>query len=830
MKKLFLLTVVALHIQSSFAQVFWENIPEASISVVGQRYVVPQQYHTAWLNVNAMESFLADAPERFTPAALETSLLPVLTLPTPEGRTTRFRLAESPVMHPDLQAQYPEIRCYTGYGIDDPTAVLKCDLTPWGFHAMVLSSQSGAWFIEPYSHGDRQHYMVYYKKDHLRPEGDDFICLTEDRVEVEELPLDDIPEQGDCQLRRYRLAVACTGEYSAFHGGTVVLALAAINTSVNRVVGVYETEVGVTMELIADNDLLIYLDAGNDPYTNDNGGTMLTQNQNNLTSVIGSANYDIGHVFSTGGGGVAGLGVVCLSGNKARGVTGLGMPIGDLFDIDYVAHEMGHQFSGSHSFNGNAGSCNGNRSASNAMEAGSGQTIMGYAGICGAQNSASRSDAYFHAISLQNIGNFVIGVGHTCDQIINSANSSPTVDAGSDYTIPRSTPFALTATGNAATFCWEQMDNALATYPITSTNPQGPNFRSFFGTVSPTRFFPKMSDIVSNASPAWEVLPSIARTFNFRVTARNVGGGVNDYGCSAQDDAIVTVNGTAGPFLVTAPNTNTNWIGNTTQTVTWDVAGTTANSVNCANVKISLSTDGGFTYPTVLLASTPNNGSATVTSPNISAANCRIKVEGVGNIFFDISNVNFTISFNLPVELTDFQARLEGNNVLLQWATASEKNNRGFDIEMKNETDQDFQRVGFQPGNGTTSEQHTYHYPLRNLKDGTWYFRLKQMDVDGNAAYSPVRSVEIKAPFSVRLFPNPVRQLLNVVVFSEKESTLTFELMNQLGQRFDLLSQEQNIQRGYNSLQFDVSALSAGIYYYVCRSEEGVLQGELVVE
>ena len=326
------------------------------------------------------------------------------------------------------------------------------------------------------------------------------------------------------------------------------------------------------------------------------------------------------------------------------------------------------------------------------------------------------------------------------------------------------------------------------------------------------------------------MLPSIARTFNFRVTARNVGGGVNDYGCSAQDDAIVTVNGTAGPFLVTAPNTNTNWIGNTTQTVTWDVAGTTANSVNCANVKISLSTDGGFTYPTVLLASTPNNGSATVTSPNISAANCRIKVEGVGNIFFDISNVNFTISFNLPVELTDFQARLEGNNVLLQWATASEKNNRGFDIEMKNETDQDFQRVGFQPGNGTTSEQHTYHYPLRNLKDGTWYFRLKQMDVDGNAAYSPVRSVEIKAPFSVRLFPNPVRQLLNVVVFSEKESTLTFELMNQLGQRFDLLSQEQNIQRGYNSLQFDVSALSAGIYYYVCRSEEGVLQGELVVE
>jgi Metallo-peptidase family M12B Reprolysin-like/Secretion system C-terminal sorting domain len=828
MKKLFLLTVFALHIQSSFAQSFWENIPEASISVVGQRYVVPQQYHTAWLNVNGMESFLADAPERFTPAALETSLLPVLTLPTPEGRTARFRLAESPVMHPDLQAQYPEIRCYTGYGIDDPTAVLKCDLTPWGFHAMVLGSQSGAWFIEPYSHGDRQHYMVYYKKDHPRPADEDFVCGTEDREEVEEIPLDDIPEQGDCQFRRYRLAVACTGEYAAFHGGTAPLALAAIVTSVNRVVGVYETEVGVTMQLIANNNLLVYLDAGSDPYTNNDASAMLNQNRDNLNTTIGNGNFDIGHVFSTAAGGVAGLGVVCNSSNKARGVTGIAAPIGDLFDIDYVAHEMGHQFSGNHSFNGNAGSCNGNLSTNNAMEAGSGQTIMAYAGICGAQNSANRSDAYFHAISLQNIGNFVTGAGHTCDQIISTANSAPTVNGGSDYTVPRSTPFALTATGNAATFCWEQMDNALATYPITSTNPQGPNFRSFFGTASPTRFFPRLADIVSNANPAWEVLPSIARTFNFRVTGRNVGSG---YGCTAEDNVVVTVNGVAGPFLVTAPNTNTTWIGGTTQTVTWDVAGTTANSVNCANVKISLSTDGGFTYPTVLLESTPNNGSATVTSPNISATTCRIKVEGVGNIFFDISNVNFTISFNLPVELTDFEARLEGNNnVLLQWATASEKNNQGFDIEMKNETDPDFQRVGFQPGNGTNTERHTYNYLVRNLKDGTWYFRLKQVDFDGNTAYSPVRSVQIKAPFSVSLFPNPVRQLLNVVVFSEKESTLTFELLNQLGQRFDLLSQEQTLQRGHNSLQFDVSALPAGIYYYVCRSEEGVLQGELVVE
>jgi len=828
MKKLFLLTVVTLLLQTSFAQVFWENIPETSIPLVGQRYVVPQKYHTAWLNVNGLESFLTNAPERFTPEAEEISLLPVLALPTPEGRITRFRLVESPVMHPDLQAQYPEIRCYTGYGIDDPAAVLKCDLTPWGFHAMVLSSTTGAWFIEPYSHGDRQNYMVYYKKDHPRPADEDFVCETEERDEPEVVSNQGTPEQGDCQFRRYRLAVACTGEYAAFHGGTTVLALAAIVTSVNRVVGVYETEIGVTMQLIANNNLLVYLNAATDPYTNNSGSTMLGQNQTNLTTVIGSANYDIGHVYSTGGGGVAGLGVVCSNSNKARGVTGRGQPIGDLFDIDYVAHEMGHQFRGSHCYNGTAGSCGGNISSTNAMEAGSGQTIMAYAGICGAHNSASQSDAYFHAISLQNIAGFITGGSHTCDQIISTANSAPTVNGGADYIIPRSTPFALTATGNAATFCWEQMNNAGATYPITSTNPQGPNFRSFFGTASPTRYFPRLVDIINNTNPTWEVLPSIARTLNFRVTARNVG---NGYGCTAEDDVVINVTSAAGPFLVTEPNTSVNWTANTAQTVTWDVAGTTANSVNCANVKISLSTDGGFTYPIVLAESTPNDGTEKITAPNNISNSCRIKVEGVGNVFFDISNVNFTISINFPVELTDFQALQQGNNhVLLAWETASEKNNLGFEIEMKHETDADFQKIGFQQGKGTTTEKNAYNYLVRNLKDGVWYFRLKQVDFDGNTAYSPVRSIQIRTPFSVKLFPNPVRQALNVVVFSEKEGAFTFELLNQLGQRFDLLPQEQNLQRGHNSLQLDVSALPAGIYYYVCRSEEGVLQGELVVE
>lgn len=834
MKNLFFLTVCLFLFQSGFAQVLWEDIPESAIPVVGPRYVVPQKYRSVWLEVNTMASFLADAPERFTPAALESSALPVLSLPTPEGRFSRFYLVESPIMHPDLQAQYPEIRCYTGYGIDDPTATLKCDLSPLGFHAMVLSGRTGSWFIEPYSHGDRNNYMVYYKKDHPRPADDDFVCEVEGgREEPEAGPLEGTPEQGDCQFRRYRLVVACTGEYATFQGGTVTLALAAINTSVNRVVGVYETEIGVTMQLVANNNLVVYTNATTDPYTNTNGSTMLGQNKTNLNAVIGSANYDIGHVFSTGGGGVASLGVVCKS-NKAQGVTGTNAPTGDLFDIDYVSHEMGHQFSGNHCFNAITGSCNGNINATTAMEAGSGQTIMAYAGICSPNNSQANSDAYFHAVNLKEIGDFVKASSHTCDEIINTGNNPPTVSGGLDYTIPKSTYFALTATGsdpdigNSVTYCWEQMDNAAATYPLAATNPQGPNFRSFFATESPTRYFPRLTDIIANNSPAWEKLPSVARVFNFRVTARDIGAA---YGCTAEDNVVVTVNGTAGPFLVTVPNTNVTWTGNTTQTVTWDVAGTTANSVNCANVKISLSTDGGLTYPTVILASTTNDGSETITVPNISSTTCRIKIEGVGNIFFDISNTNFRINLSLPVELIDFQAAVEGdNNVTLDWATATEKENRGFDIEMRNETDTDFRKIGFVEGNGTTSEKHNYHFPVRNLGDGIWYFRLKQVDLNGKSEYSPVRSVRISAPFSVKVYPNPVRQNLNVVVFTEKESAVTFELINQLGQRFQPATAEQSLQRGFNSLNLDLSQIPAGIYYYICRTDAGISQGQLAVE
>lgn len=631
------------------AQSVWLEIPANAAPVAGERRIVPEKYRAMRLNLNALQPVLASAPEAFS-AASGPENLPIIEVPTPDGRLNRFQITETPVLAPALQAKYPGIRSYTGRGVVDGTAKIKLDVTPWGFHAMVTSAKHGAYFIDPMLHGNTEDYVVYFKKDYVKkaddtpwtcgtPSPDGAVVLEQDHHAIQTATPD---FQGDTKLRRYRLALACTGEYAAFHGGTKILALAAMVTSMNRVNGVYETDFGVTMQIIPNNDVLIYLNASTDPYTNNDGGAMLGQNQSTVSTVIGSANYDIGHVFSTGGGGVAYLGVVCGSSNKAGGVTGSGAPVGDPFDIDYVAHEIGHQFAGNHTFN----HCGSNNNDPAAVEPGSGTTIMAYAGICGGDDVAPHSEDIFHGYNIAEMGAFIYsGGGNNCPVKINSGNNNPVVDAGPNYVIPKSTPFALTAigsdvNGDTLTYTWEQMDTGNAASPPTPSTSVGPMFRSYKGDTSATRVFPRLVDIVNNVNPVWEELPGVARTMNFRVTARD-----NDWiaGCTDEDDMAITVTATSGPFLVTVPNTNISWRVGDTQTVTWDVANTTAAPVSCSTVRISLSLDGGFTYPVILAGSEPNDGSATIIVPNNLSNTCRIKVEGLGNIFFDISNANFRI-------------------------------------------------------------------------------------------------------------------------------------------------------------------------------------------
>jgi subtilisin-like proprotein convertase family protein len=627
------------------AQSLWQDIPESEVPAHGQRHIVPQRYRTLRLALPAMQALLAQTHKPEGEAGPSPEV--VLAIPLPDGGMGRFAVRETPVMAPALQARYPEIRCYTGRGLDDPGATAKFDLTPVGFHAQLRSRGQSPVYIDPYAQGDAAHYIVYHKKDFRKKDhAAHFSCGVEasESADFQEnttpnAAAAETESQGDCVLRRYRLALACTGEYGQFHGGTKPLVLAAMNTSMNRVNGVYEDEIAVTMQLVPNNDTLIFLNGGSDPYSNGNGGTMLGQNQTVCNNRIGVANYDIGHVFGRGSGGIAGLGVVCTS-DKARGVTGQNEPIGDPFDIDYVAHEMGHQFGANHTQNND---CNSELVAS--MEPGSASTIMGYAGIC-APNVQSNSDAYFHAISLEEMGEFITTqAGNTCPVKTVTGNGAPTVSAGSDFHIPRNTPFALTAFGSdpdndPITYCWEQMDPQFATMPPSPNSATGPLFRSFLPSPSPTRTFPRLQDIVNNVTPTWERLPNVARTLNFRVTARdnNALGG-----CTDEDNLRLTVVGSAGPFQVTEPNTAVTWFVGETKTVTWNVNNTTLAPINCSSVRILLSTDGGFTYPEVLAEQVPNNGSATVLVPEIPSTTCRVRVEAADNVFFDISNQNFRI-------------------------------------------------------------------------------------------------------------------------------------------------------------------------------------------
>ncbi|MFT6743031.1 MAG: hypothetical protein ACJAVF_004554, partial [Paraglaciecola sp.] len=594
----------------------WEFSAEPNLKDATQvRQIIPTIYQTAKVDLDALKGILNQAPQRFSAEAKSNPV--ILTLPMPDGGYEQFEIQEASIMHPELAAKFPEIKSYSGQGIDDPTASLRFDITQKGFHAMVRSGQHSTAYIDPYALNNTEDYVIYFRKDFAKIVPEEQVCHFDDfNTQKEKIDYSSdsgaLKMAGDCDLRTFRLALACTGEYAAFHGGTTVGAMAAMNTSMVRVNGIFERDAGLTMVLVPNNNQLIYLNSGSDPYTNGNGGTMLGENISTCNSVIGSANYDIGHVFSTGGGGVAYLQSPCGN-NKAGGVTGSGAPVGDPFDVDYVAHEMGHQYGANHTQNN---SCN--RNSSTAMEPGSASTIMGYAGIC-SPNVQNNSDDHFHGISLQEMGNFLTGNSSNCAVTTVTGNNAPTVNGGANYTIPGGTKFMLTAVGNDAdgnaslTYCWEQFDNEVGSMPPSGTNPVGPMFRSNSPTADPTRYFPNLNDAVNNVSPTWEVLATVDRNMDFRVSVRDNNMGA---GCTAEDDVTVTVDGDTGPFLVTAPNTNVTWAAGSTQTVTWDVAGTTGAPVNSANVDILLSTDGGFTYPITLISGVSNDGSQTVSVPN----------------------------------------------------------------------------------------------------------------------------------------------------------------------------------------------------------------------
>lgn len=602
-----------------------------------------------------------------------------LSLPLPGGGLERFAVVESSVMAPELAAKYPNLHTFAAQGLDDRTLTARLDLTPHGFHAAIHTAD-GMVYIDPLIRGDDRVYLSYRKTDLVVDPGrlpvELLPIVSEDRTSESQQTSMASPQAGvagspifnqptllanvqkhaeaplissGTELRTYRLAVAATGEYTLYFGGTVTDGMAAIVTAINRVDEIYEREVAVRLVLVADNDLLVYTDPDTDPYVNNDGYSMLYDNQDNLDVLIGDENYDIGHVFSTGGGGVAYLGVPCDSGMKARGVTGLKNPVGDAFWVDYVAHEMGHQFGANHSFNGTSSSCGGgNRNAGTAYEPGSGSTIMSYAGICGAHDLQEHSDAYFHTISFDEISTYIqLGDGSICPVTTPTGNHTPAIVSGSGgYIIPQGTPFQMTGAatdpdGDVLTYAWEQFDLGLAgPPPPLSGYAAPPHFRSFYPMADPYRVFPQLNDLLEGTTTIGEALPTVTSTLTFRFTARDNrlgGGGV------AYKTYTVDVSGKAGPFLVTAPLSGAVYDGGSPLTVTWDVAGTTAMPVSCSKVNLDFSTDGGRTFSVPLAVGKPNDGFQRVTMPNIQTTQGRVRVSCANNIFFAISEGDFTV-------------------------------------------------------------------------------------------------------------------------------------------------------------------------------------------
>ncbi|WKK65495.1 reprolysin-like metallopeptidase [Lutimonas zeaxanthinifaciens] len=658
----FLIILVFFCTNLSFAQQrnFWSQVSESQIKTEDIHHKVKLKRSEAFsLELDQIKNELSKVDS----ASKTGSQAGVKVLfPDSDGNMISFLVRESSVMSPELARKFPKNKSYVGYSEKDKSKRIRFSLNEIGFHAVIMDSGGKIRYIEPLTK-DKRKYRVYDRKD-LDSSGR-FECLAEEiSQEYKKSQAAKITDDGI--LRTYDLALAATGEYSQFHindqnaqnesdAEKKAIVLAAMTTAITRVNAIFENDLAIHLQLVSKNEDIIYLDPDTDPYTNDDGREMLSENQVTCDNVIGIPNYDIGHVFSTGGGGIATRSSVCASGFKARGVTGSPFPMGEEFYFDFVAHEMGHQFGANHTFNGDEGGCAGvNRNDATAVEPGSGSTLMAYAGLCSSQNVQGKSDLYFHIISIEEIRDYIVnGVGGNCaaeSNLIFNQNV-PTVDAGEGFTIPKGTPFKLVGEGedldgDPVSFCWEQVDAGVTIVPPSFLAKSGASYRSYEPTESNTRYFPKLSTLVTGEiSSKWEVTPEVGRDLNFKLTVRDNN---TEAGQVVSDEMKITVSNDAGPFVTTSQNAEEIvWTVGEEETITWDVAGTNENNINVTQVNIFLSTDGGKTFPTVLANAVANDGSETITVPNLKASRCFVIVEAVGNIFFSMNTKSFSIgNFN----------------------------------------------------------------------------------------------------------------------------------------------------------------------------------------
>ena len=677
----------------------WEDVNESTLVPSGpqaktmqatssQRTVVPSKYRTISLKKSAMESVLKRAPMEFTMTPEQANVQ--IDLPLPDGGYGRFLVMESPILPPNLAKKYPSIRTYSLQGISDPIATGRIELTSLGFRGLILSDKGrGSIAIDPYWQNNPQGNVSYYLKDSGSKIG---MCLTpspstSQMQALRNVALSIAPLINNSKgtswaggsLRKVRLAIACSGEFaqqvsgvSGSTPGNLLQTLTFITGVANRVSAILTNDFGLSFQLVESEDQLIALNPSTDLFPDNvsaNGRVIANINQTFIDNFVGSANYEFGHIFLGGtsswgvsAGSTEGLvfGILGDASRKAKCVSARGSTDYLRTDFDLlVAHEMGHGLNANHTFSDRYEQGTGAQ-----VEPGSGSTIMSYAGITPTGNLQGDSDGYYSSKSLEQMITYASSApGNAAYETITTGNVLPNLSSLSNYTIPAQTPFVLTASatdenGDTLTYCWEQMDSAIrAKDPTKPPRDDGssPLFRSFPPSLHPSRMFPQLNYVLnynnipppgngtsgSSVYATGEYLPTTTRNMKFRVTVRDNSSGS---GGIVYADSTISSLATAGPFAITSFNTADRLVIGSTRTITWSVNNTGAGTtINCANVKISLSLDGGQTFPVVVAASAPNTGSYSFVVPNNATTQGRIKVEAVGNIFFDINNTNFIV-------------------------------------------------------------------------------------------------------------------------------------------------------------------------------------------
>ncbi|WP_298502778.1 reprolysin-like metallopeptidase [uncultured Maribacter sp.] len=633
LRLLFSITIVFLSFYGSAQSSYWkQEVPRNALKKsFSQRF-----------RVKNAKTFSLDAQSfRESLSSFSKNESKIVFFPDENGKQNAYLVKESSVLSPELALKYPNIKSYVGYDMNNPKDRIRFSISHNGIQSMVIhGDKKGNTYIEK---ADKNKY-ISFRRDESNKTEKDFICNTTSKMEAKIGP-SALKPVDDQILRKFRLAVSTTGEYTDFHGGTVADALAAINATVTRINEVFETDLAITLELVTNTDLVIYTDAATDPYESN----LNTEVQNTLSNIIGGENYDIGHLFhvDAANGNAGFVGAVCSDAKKGSAFSSHPNPVGDLFDLDYVAHEMGHQFGANHTWSHES------EGTQVQAEPASGTTIMGYAGIVGANNVASNGEAYYHYNSIVQITQYLSFTG--CAEEIALTNTPPVVDLTGNFTIPKSTPFVLK--GNATdidatdvlTYTWEQIDDGVVTQSTFGpTNISGANFRSQKPTINPERYFPKLSSVISGnltqtmppINSAWETLSDVERELNFALTVRdNAPGG----GQVVSDLVTVSVVNNAGPFLVTSQTTNEIYKAGDTHTITWDVANTNIAPVLTSTVSILLSLDGGQTFDIVLTEDAMNDGEHKIIIPNANTTEARIMVKANNNIYFAVNSSDFTI-------------------------------------------------------------------------------------------------------------------------------------------------------------------------------------------